>query len=97
MTHSEISCFRILFDITQAAAGVLHSVLLLGAAVVILVAFAEGASIHEEHLAGNLTVTIAQARFSPGVLNGHDRFFGSVHAAHRGAVIMALVSAADAL
>ncbi len=85
--HQEIVRGRILAQAAQAAAGVLDAVPVAGPLVVAPVALRERPHVHHEDMDFEIGL----------VLLRHDGFFGGVHAAHRRAVIVALVARPDAL
>ena len=91
VSEAEIARRGILLERRNARAMILDAVFGLRAVIIFLVALAERARVHKEHVA------LECVAFGFGVLERHDGFFGGVHAAHRRAVIVRLIAAAHAL
>jgi len=78
---------RVFVQGAETAARIAHAVAVARPLKVTPIALGEGAHVHHEDVHVQLWL----------VLLSHDRLFGGVHAAHRRAVVVALVARADAL
>ena len=82
VAQDKIVVFRVFAYFTDPATGVYHAIFFLSSPIIFLVTFAVGAGVNKKYLAVHVASVRMGPGFSLGMFNGHDGFFGGIHAAY---------------